>query len=554
MSEDRRRSAFRESFLRERRSVAVAIAASVAVSLSTVALSGSAAWLIVRSAQRPALLSLTLLMGTVQVLALGKAAGRYGERVSTHQAALRIMARVRAMTACQLEPLVPAGLGPRSADVVETVIGDVDKVQDLLVSIAGPVSANLIAGLCAVAVGEFIAPSTAIVFMAGIVLVGIVMPLWAARAGAGPLSELDGARTRLRHVLDDAARAGDEYVALGASASLYRRVESAEIAFDRAAIRLARRMGFFNATSVLIVGVTIVVIVANTQSSLEHHSIGLSLLAVPALVALSAMELVGASSGSLLGIQSGRVALRRLDALVTNPWPVHDPADSTSLAEAHDIALKNVDVWRDEVPIFEHAATTWDEGAVVAIHGPSGSGKTTLAHLVARFIESRNGNVTLGGVEVRDLTGKQVRSRVGFVDDDPHVFATTLGANMRLARLSASDEEVTDSLMAVGLGPLLATMPRGLETELGDVTTGLSGGERRRLGVARALLARRPVMILDEPTEGLDGADARSMIREVCRRQGDGIVVVISHHDHDRLGATVQLTIEDGVVREVRAR
>jgi ABC-type transport system involved in cytochrome bd biosynthesis fused ATPase/permease subunit len=162
--------------------------------------------------------------------------------------------------------------------------------------------------------------------------------------------------------------------------------------------------------------------------------------------------------------------------------------------------------------------------------------------------------VTLGGVEVRDLTGEQVRSRVGFVDDDPHVFATTLGANTRLARLSASDEEVTDSLMAVGLGPLLATMPRGLETELGDVTTGLSGGERRRLGVARALLARRPVMILDEPTEGLDGADARSMIREVCRRQGDGIVVVISHHDHDRLGATVQLTIEDGVVREVRAR
>src|ERR1035438_10718034 len=104
MSEVCRRSVFRDSLTRERRSVAVALAASVLVSMSTVALSGSAALLIVRSAQRPALLSLTLLMGVVQLLALGKAAGRYGERVSTHQAALRIMARVRAMTASRLEP------------------------------------------------------------------------------------------------------------------------------------------------------------------------------------------------------------------------------------------------------------------------------------------------------------------------------------------------------------------------------------------------------------------------------------------------------------------
>jgi ABC-type transport system involved in cytochrome bd biosynthesis fused ATPase/permease subunit len=145
VSEVRQRSVLRESLVRRTQKRGDRARASVGVSIATVALSGSAAWLIVRSAQRPALLSLTMLMGVVQLLALGKAAGRYGERVSTHQAALRIMARVRAMTALRLEPLVPAGLGPRSADVVETIIGDVDKVQDLLVSIAGPVSANLIA-------------------------------------------------------------------------------------------------------------------------------------------------------------------------------------------------------------------------------------------------------------------------------------------------------------------------------------------------------------------------------------------------------------------------
>ena len=163
--------------------------------------------------------------------------------------------------------------------------------------------------------GEFIAPATAIVFVLGIVLVGIVLPLAAARAGAGPQNELDGARTRLRHVLDDAARVGDEYVALGASATLYRRVESAEIAFDRAARRVARRAGLFSATNVLIVG-------AHDRRHRRQHAkcpgappIAVSLLAVPALLALSSLELVGASSASLLSIQKWREALRRLDAV-----------------------------------------------------------------------------------------------------------------------------------------------------------------------------------------------------------------------------------------------
>lgn len=548
MSEIRQRSVLRASLVRERRSAVIALASSVAVSIATVALSGSAAWLIVRSAQRPALLSLSLLMGVVQLLALGKAAGRYGERVHTHQAALRIMARVRALTASRLEPLVPAGLGARSVDVVETVIGDVDKVQDLLVSVAGPVSANLIAGFCAVAVGEFIAPATALVFVLSIVLVGIVMPLWAAKAGVRPQNELDDARAQLRHTLDDAARSGDELVGLGASRALYRRLEGAEVAYDRAARRIARRAGCFSAANVLMVGLTIVTIVASTQGALENHGIAVSLLAVPALLALSALELVGAASGSLLGIQTGRAALKRLDSLVARPWPVHDPTNPAVLNLGSEIKLSDVSVWRDDQPVLGHVNTIWDEGAVVAISGASGSGKTTLAHLVARFIEPHGGEATFGGVDLQRLAGARVRSRVGYVCDDPHVFDTTLGANMRLARPSATDEEILDALLAAGLGPLLSTLPYALDTQLGGVVTGLSGGERRRLGVARELLARRTVMVLDEPTEGLNVSEARTLMREVRRRQSGGTVVVVSHQDQNHIGATIHLTVNEGRV------
>ncbi len=541
----------RESLGLERRSVLIALAASVAVSVMTAALAGSAAWLIVRSAQRPALLSLTFLMGVVQLLALGKAAGRYGERVSTHEAALRVMARVRALTASRLEPLVPSGLGARSADVVETVIGDVDKVQDLLVSVAGPVSANLIAGLCAVAVGALIAPATGFVFLLGIVLVGLVLPLAAARAGTRPQRELNEARTQLRHALDDAAQSGDEYVALGASGVLYQRLHSAELAYDRAARRVARRAGLFVALNVATVGLTMVAIVASTQGSLESHRLAVALLAVPALMALSALELVSASSASLLGIQSGLGALKRLDALVARPWPVRDPASPEDLGCGNDISLQDVSVWRDGHPALSRVTTTWRAGDIVAISGPSGSGKTTLAHLVARFLAPHGGEATLGGVDVQGLTGVQVRTRVGFVDDDPHVFDTTLAANVRLARPTAADADILEALRAAGLGALLSTLPFGLDTPLGGAMTGLSGGERRRLGVARALLARRAVLVLDEPTEGLEESEARDLLSEVRRHQGSGAVVVISHHDHDHLGATTQLHVSDGRVTQL---
>lgn len=544
-------SVLRAAFAPERRSVVIAIAASVGVSVASVALSGSAAWLIVRSAQRPALLSLTLLMGVVQLLALGKAAGRYAERVSTHEAALRIMTRVRAMTAIRLEPLVPAGLGARSVDVVETVIGDVDKVQDLLVSVAGPVSANLIAAVCAVAVGVWIAPGTAVAFALGVVLVGVVVPLGAARAGATPLRALTSARDRLRHALDDAARSGDEYLGLGAGHVLYRRVAAAEGEYDRAAARLARRAGLFSALNVAIIGLTIVAIVAGTQGALEHHHLAVSLLAVPALLALSVLELVGAASGSLLGVHGGLTSLHRLDALVSRPWPTHDPASPDTLRSGSDVVLRDVDVWRDERRVLEHVDLAWAPGAVVAISGPSGMGKTSLAHVVARFLESRAGDATLGDVPYRQLAGSQVRTRVGYVDDDPHVFATTLGANVRVARPDATDDEVLNALRAAGLAPLLSTLPDGLGTELGGATTGLSGGERRRLGVAREFLSGRPVMVLDEPTEGLDESEARALMDEVRRHQRRGVVVVISHQYLDHVDATTRLTVRDGSVRGV---
>jgi len=161
--------------------------------------------------------------------------------------------------------------------------------------------------------------------------------------------------------------------------------------------------------------------------------------------------------------------------------------------------------------------------------GPSGSGKSTLAALLLRFVDPLTGSVRLGGVDLPRLALDDVRRTVGLVDDDPHVFATTVAENVRLARPGASDEEVDAALREAGLGLWLDGLADGLATRLGDGASAVAGGERARLAVARSLLAHQRVLVLDEPTAHLDHATAEQLATQVLVGDGSRTVVWITH-------------------------
>ena len=183
-------------------------------------------------------------------------------------------------------------------------------------------------------------------------------------------------------------------------------------------------------------------------------------------------------------------------------------------------------------------------GEHLGVTGPSGSGKSTLAATLVRFIDPVTGEVLLGGTDLRRLALDDVRARVGLVDDDPHVFASTVAENVRLARPDASDDEVRAALDRARLGPWVDDLPRGIHTHVGAGRREVSGGERARLALARAVLADPPVLVLDEPTAHLDGATARAVAAELlgsADRVGRSIVW-ITH-------GTVGLDAMDRVVR-----
>jgi ATP-binding cassette subfamily C protein CydCD len=168
-------------------------------------------------------------------------------------------------------------------------------------------------------------------------------------------------------------------------------------------------------------------------------------------------------------------------------------------------------------------------GERIAVRGPSGSGKSTLASLLVRHLDPTEGVVRLGDLDVRDATLDDVRRQVLLVGDDPHVFASSVCENVRLARPGATDEEVADALTRARLGTWVESLPHGMHTLVGSAGITVSGGERARIGVARALLADPHVLVLDEPTAHLDTATAREVADVLLDDRPDRAAVWITH-------------------------
>ena len=526
----------------EARGALGALGAGLGVGLATVGLSGTSAWLIVRAAQEPAVLSLTVPMGLVQLFALAKAAGRYLERTATHGVVLTVMGAVRQRVAEIVEPLVPAGLGPRSADVVDLAVRDVEAVEDLLASVAGPLAASAGAGLITALICGLVVGPAGLVLFAALVADLALWPLLVRRH----LSRADETRDRLRgeiaRLAADAA-AGWEEFAMGGATALSARLARLEAAYDVADARRRRSRALVEALLVATAGAASVVILLASAHA-RAGGLNPALVAVPVLLALAALDMIAAASGALVDSGPQRAAAARFDELAAAAWPIRDPAPRASdVEDASGIVARDVRLSRAHA-ILDGASITLRSGDVVVLEGRSGVGKTTLAHLLAKFLAPDAGEIALEGRLYDELAADQVRRHVGFAEESPYVFDASVAANVRVARAGASDDELAAALSDAELGDWLDGLDAGLATRLGGESAGLSGGEQRRLGLAREYLARRRIVIVDEPTEGLDDETAQRVLANL--RDRDAAYLLISHRERDAHAATRRLALVEG--------
>jgi ABC-type multidrug transport system fused ATPase/permease subunit len=295
------------------------------------------------------------------------------------------------------------------------------------------------------------------------------------------------------------------------------------------------------------------------------------LLAVVVLTPIAVFEAAATLPAAAEQAGTARTALNRLFGILDAPDPTPDPVrpdaeggpaadvpphrpDAGDPAAAggagHRPYLRAEGVaarWRADGPVVvSNVDLDLPPGRRVALVGPSGSGKSTVAALLVRLLDPVAGRVTLDGVDLRDLVGDDVRGQVTLVDSEAHLFDTTIAGNLRLGRPGAGDDELEAVLRRVRLWDWVSGLPDGLNTAVGEAGARVSGGERRRLALARALLRDAPILVLDEPTEHLDADTAAAVTADLLGATRGRSVVLITHRPYglDAVDAVVRLTGE----------
>jgi thiol reductant ABC exporter CydC subunit len=413
------------------------------------------------------------------------------------------------------------------------VVSDVDAVQDLHLRIVEPAAVAALVSACCVGLATALLPSAGAVLLLGLSLAGIAAPVAAAAAQRRATAGLAPLRAALTARVVDLVRGAPELIALGRADTILMQIGEADAALTRMARRAAWATGLGSGLAVLAAGASVWGSAVVTTSAVHEARLSGVTMAVLVLMPLAAFESLAPLPAAAVLLAGVRSAARNLFGILDERPSVIEAANGVPLPDGpYTIDLRGVRArWTDDRPwVLNGVNLNLTAGDHVAITGKSGSGKTTLALLLLRFLDPEDANtVLLNGIDVRQLASNDVRRIVGYVADDAHIFASDLRENLRLARTTAGDDELVAALRRVRLGEWYDNLPAGLSTPLGERGALVSGGERRRIALARAVLADQPILILDEPTEGLDGPTATRLVSDLLDAAGGRTVVLLTH-------------------------
>jgi thiol reductant ABC exporter CydC subunit len=521
-------------------------AAATGCGVALLAVSG---FLLARASQHPGIVAISVAVVAVRGLSAGRAVFRYTERLTSHDVAFRVLAEIRTAVYRGVERLAPAGLAAfRSGDLLARLISDVDATQDLFLRGIGPPLAAALAGGGAVAACLLILAPAGGVLALGLLTAGLAVPALAvavsrraARLTAPTRGELGAALTGILTGSADLLAFGAQDDALAAAAAVDGRLTGLE---RRSAVAAGTGTGLL----ALVTGLTVWGVLLLGVAATSGGTLGRVPLAVVTLTALAAFETVTVMPAAALQLGAARAAARRLAAVWDAPSPVTEPAAPLALpAGPVHLRLRDVRVrYTAGGPLaLDGLDLDLAPGRRVGLVGPVGAGKSTVAAVLLRFCEPSGGTVTMNGAGLAAYRADDVRTVIGGCPQDSHIFAGTIRDNLRLARPGATDAELAAAAARARLLPWIRGLPQGWDTQVGAHGAAMSGGERQRLILARALLADPAVLILDEPTAHLD-SDARAALTADLLSVTAGRTTLLITHDLAGLELLDEIVVLDG--------
>lgn len=515
--------------------MAAGAALSVATVLANVALMAIAGWFIASMA----LAGVTHIAfdyftpsALIRACAIIRTGGRYVERLVTHEATFRLLARLRVWFYVRIEPLAPARLERvRGADLATRIQSDIDSLSNLYLRALVPAATGLVGTLAIVAVVSAFSGSIAAVTLLFLLLAGVALPWLSFVRTQEPGRRTVALRAGLHETVVDSLQGLGELQVYGAANAYAQRVErlSAELVDEQA--KLSRVRGISQGALAVCASAAMWCALLLAIPRVASSSLAPADIAMLALLVLASFEAVMPISAALQLLGESLAAARRIFDLVDATPAVEDPPEPVPMPTGNDLAIRNLGFRYDDTLPWVLSDLSFDlpAGGRIAIVGASGVGKSTLVQLLLRFRDYSAGRIELGGVDLRDCAAEAVRARIAVVSQDTYLFNDTIRANLLIARPDADQASLEAVCREAQLHEFISGLPRGYDTPIGEAGARLSGGQARRLAIARALLLDAPILVLDEPTEGLDTITEQALMTAIVKLMAGRSVLLITH-------------------------